>query len=162
MSRRGTVVSIHLAQSGGAPVKEVTEVRAVAGQGLDGDRYFSGSGTYSKPRHDPAAEATLIESEALEALKRDHGIELVPGASRRNIMTRGIALNDLVGREFTIGAVRLRGIRLCEPCAHLQKLTQAGVMRGLAHRGGLNAEILAGGVIRVGDMVEVKEAAEVL
>ena len=154
MSRRGTVVSIHLARAGGAPVEEVAEVRAVAGKGLDGDRYFTGSGTYSKPRHDPAAEATLIESEALDALKRENGIELVPGASRRNIMTHGIALNDLVGREFTVGAVRLRGIRLCEPCAHLQKLTQSGVMRGLAHRGGLNAEILTDGVIRVGDSID--------
>jgi MOSC domain-containing protein YiiM len=70
-------------------------------------------------------------------------------------MTRGIALNNLVGREFTIGAVRFRGIRLCEPCAHLQKLTQAGVIRGLAHRGGLNAEILTDGVIRVGDAIRV-------
>jgi MOSC domain-containing protein YiiM len=162
MNHRGSVISIHLAQSGGAPVKEVAEVRAVAGKGLDGDRYSNGSGTYSKPRHDPAAEATLIESEALEALKRDYGIALAPGASRRNIMTRGIALNDLVGREFTVGTVRFRGIRLCEPCAHLQKLTSPGIMRGLAHRGGLNAEILTDGVIRVGDFVEAKQTAEVL
>jgi MOSC domain-containing protein YiiM len=156
MSGRGSVVSIHLARAGGAPVEEVAEARAVAGKGLDGDRYSNGSGTYSKPRHDPAAEATLIESEALDALKRDHAIELAPGASRRNITTRGIALNDLIGREFTVGAVRLRGIRLCEPCAHLQNLTHAGVMRGLAHRGGLNAEILTDGVIRVGDVIEAK------
>lgn len=156
MSDHGTVVSIHLARAGGAPVQEVAEVRAVAGKGLDGDRYSNGSGTYSRPRHDPAAEATLIESEALEALKRDHDIELAPGSSRRNIMTRGIDLNQLVGREFTVGAVRLRGIRLCEPCAHLQKLTRAGVMRGLAHRGGLNAEILTDGTIRVGDMIEAE------
>ena len=160
MSHQGIVVSIHLAQAGGAPVKEVAEVRVVAGKGLDGDRYFNGSGTYSaSPRrrgHDPGAEATLIESEALDALKRDHGIELAPGASRRNIMTRGISLNYLVGREFTVGAVRLRGIRLCEPCAHLQKLTQSGVMRGLAHRGGLNAEILTDGIIRVGDSLAAK------
>ena len=155
MKEQGAVVSIHLAQSGGAPVKEVAEVRALAGKGLDGDRYANGSGTYSKPRHDPAAEATLIESEALEALKRDHGIALASGASRRNIMTRGIDLNHLVGREFSVGAVRLRGIRLCEPCAHLQKLTQAGMIRGLAHRGGLNAEILTNGVIRVGDAIRV-------
>jgi MOSC domain-containing protein YiiM len=156
MSGSGTVVSIHLAHVGGAPVRQLLEVRAVAGKGLEGDRYFSGSGTYSKPKHDPGAEATLIESEALEALKRDYGIELAPGASRRNIMTRGMSLHHLVGREFAIGAVRFRGIRLCEPCAHLQKLTEPGVMRGLVHRGGLNAEILAGGVIRVGDAIEVK------
>jgi MOSC domain-containing protein YiiM len=153
MSRNGIVVSIHLAAAGAAPVREVVEVRAVAGKGLEGDRYFTRSGTYSKPQRDPGTEATLIESEALEALTRDYGIELAPGASRRNIMTRGVALNDLVGREFTIGAVAFRGVRLCEPCAHLQKLTQPGVMRGLVHRGGLNAEILTDGAIRVGDAI---------
>jgi len=153
MSHRGIVVSIHLAQAGGAPVREVAEARAVAGKGLEGDRYSAGNGTYSKAKHDPGAEATLIESEALEALKRDYGIELATGASRRNITTRGVGLNHLVGREFAIGAVRFRGIRLCEPCAYLQKLTQPGVMRGLAHRGGLNAEILTDGVIRIGDAV---------
>ncbi len=156
MSGPGTVVAIHLAAAGAAPVEEVLEARAVAGKGLEGDRYSSGNGTYSKPKHDPGAEATLIESEALEALRRDYGVELPPGASRRNITTRGVALNHLVGREFQIGAVRLRGIRLCEPCAHMQKLTRPGVMRGLAHRGGLNAEILTDGVIRVGDVIEVK------
>ena len=159
MSRTGIVVAIHLAQTGAAPVREVGEARALAGKGLDGDRYFNGSGTYSKspsrPRHDPGAEATLIESEALEALKRDCGVELAPGASRRNITTRGVALNDLVGREFTIGKVRFRGVRLCEPCAHLQKLTHPGVLSGLVHRGGLNAEILTDGVIRVGDAISV-------
>ncbi len=155
MSGRGIVVSIHLAQAGGAPVGEVAEARAVAGKGLEGDRYFSGTGTYSKAIHHPRREATLIESEALEALERDYGIALAPGASRRNIMTRGIALNDLVGREFAIGAVRFRGVQLCEPCAYLQKLTHAGVMRGLVHRGGLNAEILTDGVIRAGDPISV-------
>jgi MOSC domain-containing protein YiiM len=95
----------------------------------------------------------LIESEAIEALKRDYGIELQPGDSRRNIVTRGVPLNHLVGCEFKIGAVTLRGIELCEPCAHLQKLTQQGVVRGLVHRGGLNAEILTDGLIRPGDAV---------
>lgn len=155
MSGRGIVVSIHLAQAGGAPVREVAEARAVAGKGLEGDRYSTGNGTYSKPKYDPGRQATLIESEALEALKREYGIELGPGASRRNIMTRGVSLNDLVGREFSVGAVRCRGVRLCEPCAYLQKLTQPGVVRGLAHRGGLNAEILTDGVIRVGDAISV-------
>jgi MOSC domain-containing protein YiiM len=156
MSEQGTVVSIHLAAIGGAPVTEVVEVRAVPGKGLEGDRYFTNRGTYSKPQRDPGGEATLIESEALEALKRDYGIELALGASRRNIMTRGIALNHLVGREFAVGAVRFRGIRLCEPCVHLQKLTEAGVMRGLVHRGGLNAVILSDGFIHVGDIITTK------
>jgi MOSC domain-containing protein YiiM len=148
----GAVVSIHLAPSGGAPTKLVSEARALAGKGLEGDRYCNQAGTYSY-QGGSARQVTLIEVEAIEALKRDGGIELDPGASRRNIVTRGVALNHLVGREFRIGAVTLRGIELCEPCAHLQKLTEQGVMRGLVHRGGLNAEILTDGLICIGDAV---------
>ncbi len=154
MSGKGTIVSIHIAPSGGAPTKPVTEVRAVAGKGLEGDRYCEGVGTYS---NNPGSgrDVTLIEIEAIEALKRDYDIELNPGNSRRNIVTRGVPLNHLVGREFKIGEVTLRGTRLCEPCSHLQKLTQQGVMRGLAHRGGLRTEIVIGGIIRVEDTVEI-------
>ena len=97
---------------------------------------------------------TLIEIEALEALRRDYEIELEPGAARRNIVTRGVALNHLVGREFSVGGVRLRGVRLCEPCAHLEKLSRKGVLRSLVHRGGLRADILSEGTIRPGDPVE--------
>jgi MOSC domain-containing protein YiiM len=153
---RGNVVSIHIAASAAAPTKEVVEVRAVAGKGLEGDRYFIGTGTYSKPGAS-SAKVTLIEIEAIEALKRDCGIEIGSGESRRNIVTRGVALNHLVGREFKVGAVTLRGTHLCEPCAHLQKLTQQGVMRGLVHRGGLNAEILTEGLIHVGDAVKFEQ-----
>jgi MOSC domain-containing protein YiiM len=151
---RGNVVSIHIATSAAASTKEVAEVRAVAAKGLEGDRYFSGTGTYSKPGS--GAKVTLIEIEAVEALKRDYGVELNPGDSRRNIVTRGVPLNHLVGREFKIGEVTLRGTHLCEPCSHLQKLTQQGVMRGLVHRGGLNAEIITDGVIHAGDFVDLQ------
>jgi MOSC domain-containing protein YiiM len=128
-------------------------VRAIAGKGLEGDRYFNQVGTYSN-RPGTGREVTLIEIEAIEALKRDYDIGLRPGESRRNIVTRGVPLNHLLGREFKVGEVRLRGARLCEPCSHLQKLTQQGVMRGLIHRGGLRAEILTGGVIRVDDVID--------
>jgi MOSC domain-containing protein YiiM len=128
-------------------------VRAIAGRGLEGDRYFNQVGTYSN-RPGTGREVTLIEIEAIEALKRDYDIGLRPGESRRNIVTRGVPLNHLLGREFKVGEVRLRGARLCEPCSHLQKLTQQGVMRGLIHRGGLRAEILTGGVIRVDDVID--------
>ena len=148
----GVIVSIHIAPSAAAPTKEIAEVRVVAGKGLEGDRYFNRTGTYSKS-NGSGAKVTLIEIEAIEALRRDYDIELKPGESRRNIVTRGVPLNHLVGREFKVGAVTLRGTHLCEPCAHLQKLTQQGVMRGLVHRGGLNAEILADGLIRIGDAV---------
>ena len=148
----GTVVSLHIAGSAKAPVLSVTEVRAVRGKGLEGDRYFSGLGTYS---NNPGLgrEVTLVEIEAIEALKRDCDVEISPGESRRNIVTRGVPLNHLVGQEFRVGEVTLRGIRLCEPCSHLEGLSRKGVQRGLVHRGGLRAEILTGGVIRVGDPV---------
>ncbi len=95
----------------------------------------------------------MIESEALEALKRDYQIELQAELTRRNLVTRGVALNHLVNREFKIGEVTLRGTRLCEPCSHMEKLTRKGVMRGLIHRGGLRANIIAGGTIHVGDAI---------
>jgi MOSC domain-containing protein YiiM len=97
---------------------------------------------------------TLIEIEAIEALERDYGVKLSPGDARRNIVTRGVALNHLVGKEFRVGEVVLRGIRLCEPCQHLVQLTgQEKVLPGLVHRGGLRAQVVKGGVIRVGDAV---------
>ena len=110
-------------------------------------------GTFYKPA--PDYELTLIEAEAIEALRRDYQVELAAGDARRNIVTRNVALNHLVGREFAIGDVRIRGIRLCEPCDHLQKVTGKSVIKGLLHRGGLRAQILTQGTIRVGDSVSV-------
>jgi len=152
----GTVVSIHIAPTAGAPTVSVPEVRAVPGKGLEGDRYFKATGTYSD-RPGPAREATLIE---IEALARDYSAASATGDARRNLITRGIALNHLVGREFRVGDVRLRGIRPCEPCAHLQKLTgQEKVLPGLVHRGGLRPQILSEGVIRAGDPARALERA---
>lgn len=157
MSIGGVVVSLHIAPVGAAPMQSVRRVTAVAGRGLEGDRYFSQLGTYSK---DPGSgrDVTLIESEAIEALGREYGVELDAGLTRRNLVTRGVPLNHLVEREFRVGAVSLRGTRLCEPCAHMEKLTVKGAMRGLIHRGGLRAEILTSGIIRVGDSIRVVEA----
>ena len=155
---KGMVVSIHTTEAASAPMMSLTEVRAVAGKGLEGDRYFRMVGTYSDkpgPRGAvPAREVTLIEIEAIEALRREYGIELKPGDSRRNIVTRGVPLNHLVDREFRVGEVTFRGIRLCEPCTHLEQLTALKVLPGLVHRGGLRAQILTDGMIRVGDSVE--------
>ena len=133
-------------------MKTLNQIQAVAGRGLEGDRYFAGIGTYS---NDPGSgrEVTLIESEAIEALKRDYDVEIDAARARRNIVTRGVALNHLVERQFTVGAVTLRGTRLCDPCAHLEKLSRKGALRGLIHRGGLRAEIITGGVIRIGDAI---------
>lgn len=152
MNAPGLVVSLHIALTGAAPIQNRDRVEAIAGRGLEGDRYFAGIGTYS---HAPGSgrHVTLIEIEAIEGLKRDYGIDIAPGKSRRNIVTRDVALNHLVEREFLIGRVRLRGTRLCEPCAHLERLTERGALRGLVHRGGLRAEILSGGTIHVGDPI---------
>jgi MOSC domain-containing protein YiiM len=149
---QGEVVSIHIAPEEGERVVEVHEVQAVAGKGLEGDRYFLSSGTFAR-KWDPGNEVTLIESEAVEALGRDYGIRLGAGETRRNIMTRGVPLNHLVGREFRVGDAVLRGERLCDPCGLLERMTQPGVRRALAHRGGLNAAIVVGAVIRKGDRV---------
>jgi MOSC domain-containing protein YiiM len=127
-------------------------VQAVAGRGLQDDRYFGGSGYWSK-HPGVGREVTLIEMEAIEALEHEKKIAIAPGAARRNLVTRGVPLNHLVGREFQIGEVRLRGIRLCEPCDYLEGLTTKGVLAGLLHRGGLRAEIVSGGTIRVGDTI---------
>ncbi len=133
-------------------MNSVTNARAVVGRGLEGDRYFNKAGTYS---NDPGSgrDITLIEIEAIEALRRDYQIELDPSQARRNIVTQGVALNHLVDREFKIGDVILRGTRLCDPCSHLEKLTRKGVMRGLIHRGGLRTEIIRGGTLRTGDPI---------
>jgi len=145
---RGNVVSIFVAREAAMPMEPREEVKAVAGQGLEGDRYFDGTGHWSKTPG-VGREVTLIEIEAIEALESERNIAITPGATRRNVVTRGVPLNHLVGREFQLGAVRLRGTRLCEPCTYLESLTQQGVLSGLIHRGGLRAEIVTGGTIRV-------------
>ena len=158
---QGNVMSIHIAREASAPMHVVTEVRAVPGRGLEGDRYFLGTGHYSgRPSHG-GREVTLIEMESIEALWRGVvnasgerlGIKLSPADSRRNIATAGVPLNHLVDREFWVGTVRMRGARLCEPCTYLEGRTQPGVVAGLVHRGGLRASILTEGVIRAGDVV---------
>lgn len=138
-----------------APLDSVEEVEAVAGQGLKGDRYAIRTGSFSK-KEGAGREVTLIESEAVESARRDYGIEAKLDDPRRNVVTSGVALNHLVGREFAVGDVRLRGVRLCEPCEHMEKLSGlTGIRKALIHRGGLRAEIVAGGTIRVGDTVTV-------
>jgi MOSC domain-containing protein YiiM len=134
----------------------VEEIHAFAGRGLEGDRYYKKTGTYSK-KPGPDREITLIEVEAIEALKRDYGVDLDPGQSRRNILTRGAALNHLVGQEFNVGKVKLRGIRLCEPCEHLARLSGKEVLPGLVHRGGLRAQILTDGLIHTSDPIEIAD-----
>lgn len=134
-------------------MESVAEVHAIPGQGLEGDRYFQKQGTFWKPN--PDVEVTLIEAEAFEGMARESNLELDPSAGRRNLVTRGVPLNHLVDREFQVGEVRLRGMRLCEPCKHLQKVSRKpGILGGLIHRGGLRAQILSEGTVHVGDVVQ--------
>jgi steroid delta-isomerase-like uncharacterized protein len=146
------VVSIHIAPAASSPMQSVYATRAIAGQGLEGDRYFKHQGTFSNEPGE-GRDVTLIESEAVDELNAKLGAALAPGEMRRNIVTRGIALNHLVGRDFRVGETLLRGIRLCEPCEHLQSLTRDGVLKQMIHRGGLRANILADGEIRAGDAI---------
>lgn len=145
----GQVEAIYVGATRGEVPAPVERARAIVGRGLDGDRYFNQRGTFSDPRKE-GQDVTLIEAEALEGLARDTGIELPPGASRRNVVTRGLALNDLVGKRFKVGNVECIGRRLCDPCRHLEGLTKPGVLKGLAGRGGLRADILNDGWISVG------------
>jgi MOSC domain-containing protein YiiM len=164
MSRmwQGQVASLHIAREAGVPLEVVPEVQAVGGKGLEGDRYFHGRGYYSSRPSAGGREVTLIETEAVEALDagilnaegEQLGIKITAAETRRNIATSGVPLNHLVGKEFWVGAVRLRGTRLCEPCQYLEGLTgRPRLMSGLVHRGGLRAQILTDGVIRVGDVI---------
>ncbi|ESP87347.1 MOSC domain-containing protein [Candidatus Halobonum tyrrellensis] len=152
MTDRGTVERIHTAPESGAPVEPADSVEAVAGRGLRGDRYFRDEGTFSVGDD---RGITLIEAEALDAVRTDYGIDLEAGAHRRNVTTRGAPLNHLVGERFRVGDARCEGVELCEPCAYLEdRLDVEGVRASLVHRGGLRARIVAGGTIAVGDGVE--------
>ncbi|MBI2808842.1 MAG: hypothetical protein HYX68_27990 [Planctomycetes bacterium] len=154
---QGHLIGIFIASHKGKDLQGNDQVEAVAGRGLLGDRYFLREGTYSA-KDGPDREVTLIEAEALEGLARDYQIVLAPAQARRNLLTRGVPLNHLVGKDFTIGSVTLRGIRLCEPCGHLEKLTCQGVEKGLLHRGGLRAQIVTGGMLKVGAAIDALES----
>lgn len=153
----GRLVAIYLSPRKKQLPEAYPTAQAHAGRGLEGDRYCRGEGTFSLPAG-PDREVTLIEAEALEALTRECKLEVSAAEARRNLLTRGVPLNHLVGKEFRVGAVVLRGLRLCEPCGHLEKLTVQGVQNGLCHRGGLRAQIVAGGQLHQGDVIEPVEA----
>lgn len=137
----GVVEGIFFGAIKNGPLEGSDEVRVATGAGIEGDRHGQ-------------KDITLFEAEALEELKANTGIELHPSEIRRNVMTRGVALNNLLGHRIRIGEVEAVVTELCHPCSHLQKLTQPGVLEGLVNRGGLNADVTSGGAIRVGDMLE--------
>ena len=151
----GRVEGIFIAPEHSAPVYEVPEIAAIAGEGLEGDRHFG-----DHDGEEPGRDITLIEAESLERLTEDTGIVLGPGESRRQITTRGVRLLPLVGKRFMVGEVECLGIEDNPSCNHLQKLTQPGVLRGLARSGGIRADILTSGTIRPGDAIrEVPDRA---
>lgn len=137
-----TVEAIHLGAARVPELWTVDSVLAVAGKGLEGDRHFHDEGAR------PGQALTLVAAEEVEA------VGLAPGETRRQVTVRGVDLNRLVGKRFRVGEVECVGVELCEPCTHLQEMTRPGIIKELAHRAGINADIVAGGTIRVGDPVE--------
>lgn len=143
----GRVTAIFIGPNEGELPEPVESVRAHAGKGLEGNRYFYEEGA------PPGRALTLISSDDVQEFVDETGIPLTPQESRRNVVTTGIDLNSLVGKRFRVGEVECMGVELCEPCAHLQSMTYQGVLKGMVHKAGLNADIVSNGEIAVGDTV---------
>jgi len=153
MPFQGELLHIHIAAKASAPMEAVGQARLIAGVGLEGDRYATRLGTYSRNHHIDR-QATLIEVEVLEALARDRGIQLTPAEHRRNLTTRDVPLGHLVGQYFRIGDCVLYGGRLNVPCLYLENLLAKKVFKPLLNRSGLNCRIIVGGSIRAHDRIE--------
>ena len=150
---QGELLHIFIAEQAAVEMEELDEACLIAGVGIEGDRYATGKGHYSS-KPSPDRQITLIETETLEALVRDHNLVMAPGESRRNLTTRGVPLNHLVGKRFRIGTdVVLLGNRLNVPCKYLEALLDRPVFTPLINRSGLNCRIIEGGVIRKGDPI---------
>jgi len=152
---QSVLVAIYISPAPGTLPTAVHTARVIAGRGIEGDRYAASCGTFSA--NSGQRNVTLIEEEALADFGREYGHALSAAESRRNLLTRGVRLNELVGRDFLVGSVPMRGLRLCEPCTHLARLTSAPVLPGLVHRGGLYAQILRDGELMPGDVINVDE-----
>jgi len=154
----GKIAAIYLTSRASELMQSVAEAQLESGKGIVGDRYHSRAGTFSDlhaKRGLDDCQMTLIETEEIDKFAKSFGLELGYGDLRRNIVTREVRLNALVGRQFRIGAVVLEGVRLCEPCAHLAALVSAHVLPDMLGRAGLRACIINGGSISAGDRVEV-------
>ena len=147
------VHSIHIAGEAESEMVPVEQVLAFPGRGLEGDRYFHGRGSFSRWPGE-GRDVTFIELEAVEAIRREHGVDLRDGRSRRNIVTSGGSLANLNGKTFRMGDAEVWGARECAPCRHLERLLSAELMESMKGRGGLRGNIREGGVIRVGDVIE--------
>jgi hypothetical protein len=152
--RIGSVASIHVSPETGGEPESRDSVEAVAGRGLKGDRYYTGEGLYNEREELEPSDVTLIEAEALAAAREEYGVDFESGAHRRNVTTRDVALNHLVGERFRVGEAVLEGLGLCEPCGYMQSLAdQPDAAEALTHRGGLDARIVDSGTSGVGDEV---------
>jgi MOSC domain-containing protein YiiM len=145
-------VEIWLTSEAAEPMRRVPSVAAVAGRGLAGDRYALGGGTWAR-YPDLEKQVTLIDRESVAEVAREVGADLSTGDTRRNLVTTGVDLPALVGQWFTVGEVLLFGMKRCPPCTHLERLTGVRLVKALAHRGGINAAVFAGGPITEGDVV---------
>jgi MOSC domain-containing protein YiiM len=152
MRWQGRLEHIHVTDAGSGAMRALPEARIMADRGIEGDRYFLGTGTYSM-KAGPDRQVTLIEAETLAALARDEGIDLAPAEHRRNLTVAHVPLNHLVGCTFRVGQVLLEGVRLNKPCKYLEKMTGKPVYLPLLNRSGLNCRVLEGGIIRPGDAV---------
>jgi MOSC domain-containing protein YiiM len=150
----GRVEAIFIAPAEGAPMAALDVARVVAGRGIEGDRYFDGRGHYSRVPPLTGRRLTLIAAEALEEMARETGIALRPDECRRNLCTRGVDLDALVGTRFRIGTIECYGERYCPPCGYIEELLdRPGLNRAMTDRGGIRAEILLDGKIRIGDTI---------
>jgi MOSC domain-containing protein YiiM len=150
----GKVTAIYVSPAAEGTMTSVRQVNVVADRGLEGDRYFDGVGSFSRWPGEGRA-VTFIEQEAIDAVLDEHGIDLRDGRSRRNVVTTGVRLEDLNGRKFRIGDVLVFGARVCAPCRHLERLVGPGAFDAMTGRGGLRGNVMRGGVIRVGDSIEL-------
>ena len=155
----GVVEGIFIAERPGQSMRSVPEVVGAAGHGLIGDRHCRPADASPLGPFDEVQDLSLVEAEVLELLRDQHGIELAGDETRRNVLTRGVRLNALIGQRFSLGELLCEGVEICEPCAHMQKKVGKPVLKPLVHRGGLRARILAGGTVRVGDPIAAVEAA---
>ena len=152
----GKVEAIYIAPQRGEPTVSVPEVHVVPGMGIVGDRYYLPR-TSPTSGSKPGKELTLVAIEAIEDMQNQDGIRITPAETRRNIITRGVSLNDLVGRDFFIGEIKLRGVRLCNPCQYLADRTDPRVLSSMAQRGGLRAEVITEGNIHINDIIAVPD-----
>jgi MOSC domain-containing protein YiiM len=150
----GKILAIAIARKAKGPMENVEGIEAVVGEGLRGDRYGAGIGAAQfKGRRSPEKEVTIIASEAIEAANEEFNYTIAHLDTRRNLLTEGVPLNDLVGKTFRVGPVLLKGLELCEPCGYLEKRTFVGIKAALKHRGGLRCCVIEGGEIKVQDWI---------